>query len=190
MIAMQYSFVLPTDYDMNIIRHRITSKGHFLDQCPDLLFKAYLYACKSDQTSGIQDNLYAPFYLWKNMTGMEDFLCSNGFKGVTDAFGRPSVTVWIPWVNHVTPASSRATHATKTTIMLPSDSILAKVREQENSAAEALLQYQGAIAVVIAFDPTAWSFVRFCLWEHTENIPKDAATLLYQVGYLSEPKFD
>lgn len=43
-VAMQYSFVLPADYDMNIIKQRIASKGHLLDDFPGLIFKTCLIA--------------------------------------------------------------------------------------------------------------------------------------------------
>lgn len=39
MIAMQYSFSLPADYDMSIIDRRIAEKGHLLDNFPNLKFK-------------------------------------------------------------------------------------------------------------------------------------------------------
>ena len=44
MIAMQYRFALPTDYDMGIVRRRIVEKGPLLDDFPNLKFKAYLWA--------------------------------------------------------------------------------------------------------------------------------------------------
>ena len=44
MLAMQYSFTLPADYDMDIIRRRVASKGPLIDGLPGLGFKAYLYA--------------------------------------------------------------------------------------------------------------------------------------------------
>ena len=60
---MQYSFVLPADYDMAIIRQRIADKGHLLDAYPNLLFKAYLSADRQSSTQPSRHNLYAPFYL-------------------------------------------------------------------------------------------------------------------------------
>ena len=43
MIAMQYGFTLPGDYDMSIIDRRIRDKGPLLDGFPNLGFKAYLF---------------------------------------------------------------------------------------------------------------------------------------------------
>ena len=44
MIAMQYSFTLPADYDMATIRRRIAEKRHLLDHFDGLHLKAYLWA--------------------------------------------------------------------------------------------------------------------------------------------------
>ncbi|CAI0691623.1 Uncharacterised protein [Serratia marcescens] len=48
MLAMQYRFTLPADYDMAIVRRRIADFGHRLDACPQLIVKAYLYAQRSE----------------------------------------------------------------------------------------------------------------------------------------------
>lgn len=51
MIAMQYSFTLPADYDMSIIDRRIRDKGPLLDGFPNLGFKAYLSARKGSSAA-------------------------------------------------------------------------------------------------------------------------------------------
>lgn len=94
MIAMQYRFPLPADYDMAIIDRRIANKGHLTDGFPGLLFKAYLSACK---TGPARDNAYAPFYVWNTVDGMHAFLNGPGFAGVSQAFGRPAVATWLVW---------------------------------------------------------------------------------------------
>ncbi|WP_210497566.1 DUF4865 family protein, partial [Pantoea ananatis] len=47
MLAMQYRFVLPADYDMTIIQRRIDDNGYKMAGFPGLIFKAWLYACKA-----------------------------------------------------------------------------------------------------------------------------------------------
>lgn len=42
MHAMQYEITLPADYDMDVIRHRVATRGHLLDDFPGLGIKAYL----------------------------------------------------------------------------------------------------------------------------------------------------
>ena len=56
MIAMQYSLVLPANYDMGIVERRIAERGHFTDGFSGLAFKAYLHAKKLDKPSST-DNL-------------------------------------------------------------------------------------------------------------------------------------
>ncbi|SEI05207.1 protein of unknown function [Rhizobium tibeticum] len=95
MMAMQYSFRLPADYDMSIIDRRIRDKGPMLDGFPGLGFKAYLCARKGE--FGSCENLYAPFYLWQQPQGASDFLTGPGFERVTQSFGWPHVKTWIVW---------------------------------------------------------------------------------------------
>jgi len=91
MIAMQYSFTLPADYDMGIVIRRIEENGHKLDGFPGLVFKAYLYALRGEQGA---ENRYAPFYLWQDSAAMRRFLCSPGFAALTAAFGWPAIDLW------------------------------------------------------------------------------------------------
>ena len=67
MLAMQYTFTLPADYDMDIIRQRVTTKGPAVDGFPGLGFKAFLYTRRGDHGP---ENLYAPFSpptpCWRN----------------------------------------------------------------------------------------------------------------------------
>lgn len=95
MIAMQYSFTLPADYDMDIIARRIRDKGPALDGYPDLLCKLYLYA-RIDAEYPTLHNLYAPLYLWRHPRGMTRFLASDGFAALCKQFGRPAIDIWIP----------------------------------------------------------------------------------------------
>src|SRR4051812_32063643 len=136
MIAMQYSFTLPADYAMRIIRERIASKGALLDNLPGLAFKAYLYAERDDAGNGgdgdggqpVQENLYAPFYLWRDAGAMHDFLASPGFAGVSQAFGWPAVATWTPWHASVGDDIRQARHATRQTVSIAHHSDLAQLR--------------------------------------------------------------
>jgi len=101
MIAMQYQFILPTDYPMDSIKKRIHEKGHLLDGFSGLLFKAYLYSEKNDKDYNSHINSYAPFYIWKDTSAMANFLQSAGFNALCEQFGRPKVQTWL-----VTPPSN------------------------------------------------------------------------------------
>lgn len=177
MIAIQYSFVLPADYDMAIIRERIATKGPLLDQLPGLAFKAYLHAEQPEHS-------YAPFYLWHDEEAMHGFLNGPAFAGVAQAFGWPSVQTWTPWHASVTANVRQARYATRGVQMIAPYSDLTSLREQQEEAARGMLA-RGALAVVIGFEPVNWSLVRLCLWHEAPVM--QAGEHLYHAGHISAP---
>lgn len=177
MIAMQYSFVLPADYDMAIIRERIATKGPLLDDLPGLVFKAYLHAEQPEHT-------YAPFYLWRDEEAMHGFLNGPGFAAVSQAFGWPSVQTWTPWHASVSANVRQARYATRSVRTIAPYSALATLREQQEEDAHSALD-GGALAVVIGFEPVNWSLVRLCLWREPPAISDGER--LYHVGHMSAP---
>jgi heme-degrading monooxygenase HmoA len=179
MIAMQYRFVLPADYDMTIIRERIASKGPLLDDLPGLVFKAYLHAEQPEHA-------YAPFYLWRDAEAMHSFLNGPAFAGVARAFGWPSVHTWTPWHSTVGSDVRQARHATSSSNGIAPYSALATLREQEEEYAQRALR-QGALAVVVGFEPVTWTITRLCLWR--DKPANAAAEQHYSVGHVSAPAY-
>jgi len=94
MIAMQYRFTLPADYDMSIIKRRIRENGAQLDNYPGLVFKTYLYARRDTTLPEGEENRYAPLYVWRDGTAMTRFLQSEGFTKLTHDFGWPVIDCW------------------------------------------------------------------------------------------------
>ena len=180
MIAMQYSFVLPADYDMAIVRERIATKGPLLDDLPGLAFKAYLYA----DSGAPAENLYAPFYLWRDEESMHGFLNGAGFAGVARAFGWPSVRTWTPWHASVGGKVRTARHATRSVQTIAPYSDLSVLREREEGWAREARD-RGALAVVIGFEPLTWTLVRFCLWRHAQPTAITPGEQHYRVGHMS-----
>jgi Domain of unknown function (DUF4865) len=182
MIAMQYNFALPADYDMTIIDRRIAEKGGFTDQFPGLAFKAYLVARRGEDGA---ENLYAPFYLWRRDEGLSDFLCGPGFEGVSGAFGWPSVRTWIVWRAALSPEIARATYASRELLTTVAHADLGGLRHRESEEADNEVR-AGALVSAIAFEPTTWTRVRFRLWrERPRSGPPGMQT--YRVGHLSLP---
>jgi hypothetical protein len=182
MFAMQYSFTLPTDYDMSIIDRRISEKGHLIDEFPNLRFKAFLSARKSG-AHGAHENLYAPFYVWDSNEGLNDFLCGSGFVGLTQSFGWPSVSVWSVWNCVLSDRVKSAVCATRDIFATPPFSDLTSLRQRESDDAVADVNKHGALASISAFEPTTWSRIRFRLWG--EKRPSSADQKIYDVGYMS-----
>jgi len=183
MIAMQYSFVLPADYDMAIVRERIAVKGKLLDDLPGLVFKAYLHAERGEAA----ENLYAPFYLWQDAEAMHDFLTGPGFAGVTQAFGWPSVRTWTPWHASVGDEVLQARHASRSVAAIAPYSDLAALRQREEQWAQQALA-RGALAVVAGFEGTTWSVVRLALWREAPEGAPAPGEQRYRIGHVSAPR--
>lgn len=182
MLAMQYSFVLPADYDMGIIARRIRDKGPMLDGFPHLRFKAYLSATMRE---GSAENLYAPFYLWDHPEGLSNFLTGPGFATLTRDFGWPEVATWVVWHAELAPDPGAARFASRETRQIVPYSDLNAERKAATEAAHASAG-SDTLADVVAFNPTTWTFLRFRLWGHLPQAVADDAQL-YDVGHLSLP---
>jgi len=183
MIAMQYSFTFPADYDMAIIRHRIAEKGIMTDDFPHLAFKAYLSATRGSDHPATHENLYAPFYLWRNEKGMNAFLAGPGFAALCDAFGRPSIRLWSVWQASLKPDLREAAYATRELLPIAPHADLETLRQDERDRALHDTSH-GALAAVSAYEPGSWSMVRFRLWR---ELPATPAQQAYMVGHVSVP---
>jgi hypothetical protein len=178
---MQYSFTLPADYDMAIIRQRIADKGHLLDHFDGLLLKSYLHATHGPSSS---ENLYAPFYVWRDSAAMQRFLGSDGFAHLTKAFGWPSIRVWPVWDAYLSPEARHARFASREIQPIPPYAALDVVRDEQHTRLQHDIE-RGALAAVSAFEPTTWTRVSFRLWDDTP--PASSAGQWYEVGHVSQP---
>jgi hypothetical protein len=186
MLTMQYRIALPADYDMGIIRQRIADKSHLSDALHNLAFKAYLYADRAAAYAQGRENLYAPFYLWHNTEGMNDFLAGAMFAGVIASFGRPVVRTWSVWRAEVATDLSSAERATREVLPLPADASIESVRQSENDRVQRDLD-RGALTAISAFDPTAWTLLRFRLWRESIARPSGNDVDVYEIGHISHP---
>jgi hypothetical protein len=190
MIAMQYRFTLPADYDMEIVDRRIRDKGPLLDDFPHLAFKAYLTARKDDAATGSRDNLYAPFYVWESSDGLNDFVCGPGFAGVSDAFGRPRIASWIVWQTAISANIRQARFATREITEIRGHADLADMRARESEAAKIDIETGDALASVSAFEPASWTRLRFRLWHDLPRTALQPDVEAYRLGHLSLPGRD
>ncbi|MBZ9657027.1 DUF4865 family protein [Phyllobacterium lublinensis] len=189
MIAMQYSFPLPADYDMTIIDRRIAEKGHLLDNFPNLKLKAYLTARSGDGTQS-RENLYAPFYLWNHEDGLNDFLTGEGFAALTRSFGWPVVRTWFIWKAHLSPDVAQATFVTREMRVTAAHSALGELRQRESEEVFDDVQNGRALASISAFEPASWTRVRLQLWGEPRPLMPGPGVQAYRVGHISLPKQD
>ncbi|GFZ29908.1 DUF4865 domain-containing protein [Clostridium zeae] len=94
MIGMQYKIILPSDYDMDIIKNRVKNNGHKTDGFESLKFKLYLITEKG--TNNNFSNSYCPLYLWKDSKGMNKFLFDGFYDNIISSFGWQHVNIGIP----------------------------------------------------------------------------------------------
>lgn len=90
MLAMHYQFELPADYDMRVIRDRISARGGIFENMEGLVFKQFLVA---DFRSGSPTNLYAPVYLWSSTAAAWHFLRGPLFSALCASFWKPQVQI-------------------------------------------------------------------------------------------------
>jgi hypothetical protein len=188
MIAMQYSLVLPADYDVGIIDRRIRHRGPSLDGFPKLRFKAYLRAAAGDLAS--RDNLYAPFYVWDKADGASDFLCGPGFKSLTNDFGWPSISTWIVWQAGTASGFKEAKYATREIIPIEPHARLDQIQKHACDEAISAITSGDALASVAGYEPTTWTRVRFRLWEKLPETLPASGVQAYRVGHVSTGETD
>ncbi|NRT86459.1 DUF4865 family protein [Clostridium beijerinckii] len=100
MIATQYKIILPSDYDMSIIKDRVKNNGYKTDGFEDLKFKLYLTTEKG-KNENLQ-NSYCPLYVWKDSNGLSKFLFSGFYDNIITSFGWQKVNVGIPLIDTTT----------------------------------------------------------------------------------------
>jgi hypothetical protein len=183
MIAMQYSFTLPTDYDMAIVRRRIAEKGPLLDHLDGLRLKAYLHAGRGQHSA---ENLYAPFYVWRDGEAMQRFLGGPGFAALTQAFGWPAIHCWQVWDAYLPPQARQARYASREIRPIAPYTALDALRHEEHDAMQRDLE-RGALAAVTAFEPTTWTRVSLRLFDETPPAAMADQRQWYEVGHVSQP---
>jgi hypothetical protein len=187
MHAMQYEIPLPADYDMAIVRHRVSSRGHLTDDYPDLGLKAYLIREKG--VDGASNSEYAPFYLWNASAGMNRFLWTGtAFTNVVGSFGRPPVRHFVGVdFRRGTHAERVPTRASRLTTPIVADDDPTAAVDVAVTALERLSTEPALHAAAIVIDPQRWDIVTFALW--LDDVPPDCGRV-WQVLHLSRPGID
>lgn len=171
MQAMQYNINLPADYDMGIIKKRVTDNGFKTDAFPDLLFKAYLI---TEKANGDLTNSYRPLYLWKQTEGMTTFIFDGYFDGIIQSFGWQSIEIGITYAINLTDSFANSHYVLEEVLDIPAQSSLTKLN-LPSPAPEALGQ-------VIIYNPDKWKWVCLTFFESRPLIKRptqQVATILH-----------
>ncbi|MFI6206212.1 DUF4865 family protein [Streptomyces sp. NPDC051041] len=186
MHAMQYELTLPADYDMDVIRRRVASRGHLLDAWDGLGVKAYLV--RERGVAGSPVNQYAPFYLWNSAAGRNSFLWGGGFQGICDDFGRPPVWQWTGVAYEEGAAVAAAARvAVRRRQRVPEGVPLSGVMADAVRETGRLAAGEGAVLAAAAVDTSRWELVHFSLWE---DAAPGVEGEVFRVLHLSAPERD
>jgi uncharacterized protein DUF4865 len=178
-LLMQYPIALPADYDMQIIKTRVRTRGSALDDREGLGLKAY---CIREGAV----NEYAPFYLWTDSGAAAEFLwgAGPGFDGIVRDFGRPVVHTWVPAAIGVGGRDrSEVAHAWRRTETIDPAADLAEVAAAlRDRVAERAARAETHVAVA-GIDPRTWSTVEFT----TLAGDPPPGVISYTVPHISQP---
>lgn len=189
-LLMHYPIDLPADYDMDIIRRRVATRGSATDDRRGLLCKAY---CVSEAgADGSTTNRYAPFYIWTDTRAAAEFLWGGtGFDGIVRDFGRPRVLSWLPAAGaggHC--AATDVTAAVLRTQQIPRDAELTEVAR----GLAARVEERGDDACVhltfAGIDPTTWATVEFTTYAEAQPPAygePGVETTVFGVLHISRP---
>jgi len=185
-LANQYTIKLPADYDMDIIRDRVRHNGSRFDVWPGLAFKAFLI---SERARGATANRYAPFYVWHDITGANEFLYGDGFAALEGSFGRPRIEHWITLDVQTSTEAGPARSATRQDVIVPEDDHLAEVRERAREWLQRSRSDPRRVhTALVALDPYRWQLVRFALWcAPLAQLEPGPQTTQYELLHLSAP---
>ena len=187
MLVKQYTVTLPADYDMQIIRKRVASKGPAFDHFPGLGVKVFMIRQKKH--FGAESNQYAPVYLWPSVEPMWKFIAGDGFKGIVDSFGWTPIHYWLGFAYAcAADIDWRALRSvTREQTMIQPGTDLPALRARENDCArDAVAAASGPVARAVGVDTDRWALVRFDYWTREQSsLPDDAWS--YEVFHVSAP---
>jgi hypothetical protein len=184
---MQYPIALPADYDMEIIRTRVSTRGGALDDRRGLGCKAY--CIREVGIDGSPVNEYAPFYLWADSSAAAEFLWgAQGFDGIVRDFGRPAVRTWVPTALGAGECGrSDVTHALLRAEVIDHDADLVTVADALKARVDAQAQHPGTHLAFAGIDPTTWQAIEFTTVAGLDAATMPADVTLFTVLHVSQP---
>ena len=181
MLAMQYSIQLPVDYDAEKIRGRVNARKSLFDGHDGLVHKSFLYN-ESDQ-------LYAPFYVWKDAIEAKDFLLDDLFKGVVETFSRHRVRSWFVVNMAYGNRDLEPAFAQREVDIIAPEEQLDQYLSRERTLQAELLKDPNLYMHLVALDADRWEILHFSLWKDKASAAKPSSDsyLTYEVLHVSEP---
>lgn len=179
MISMQYKIVLPSDYDMDIIKSRVKNNGYKTDGFEDLKFKIYLITEK-----GVNKNLqnsYCPLYFWKGSGGLNKFIFNGFYDNIINSFGWQKINIGIPLIDRTTPKIKDSKYVFE---------IIREIQPQESlnnlkdKIEKNIINIENAEYVVI-YNPDKWKYHVFYFVNELSKLNLEEGTI-YNILHISQ----
>lgn len=181
MLALQYSIHLSHDTDDKIIEDRVSARAPIFEDLQGLVHKAFLY--------NREDKLYAPFYVWENLSGVRDFLFDELFQGFVSEFRRPRTRSWIVLHQSGGQLQMPPSFARCESDLVPSEETLEELIENEKVNHENTLKNPDLYYHLTALNPDRWEVMRYSLWKDSSSAPRPESDCVqnFEVLHLNEP---
>ena len=178
MITTQYKITLPSDYDMSIIKERVTNNAHKTDGFDDLIFKLYLITEKGKHHN--LQNSYCPLYLWKNYNGLNKFLFEGFYDNILTSFGWQQVQVGIPLMD-----PPRNINSYKYVLHVH-DRIQpqASLRQTKEEIIKKISKFKNT-EWLLTYNPDKWEYDVFYFFSEISNIIEEKYGVVYTILHIS-----
>lgn len=179
MIASQYKVILPSNYDMDIIRKRVADNGHKTDGFYGLKFKLYLITEKGE--NGNIQNSYSPLYLWEDSEGLNKFLFEGFYDNILTSFGWQNVNIGVPLIDTTTQRIKECNYLYE---------IMGDIQPQESLnnykevVKEAIPKIEDAEYVVI-YNPDKWKYHVFYFIDDLRKVEAEKG-VIYSILHISQ----
>ncbi|GGC92372.1 DUF4865 family protein [Enterococcus wangshanyuanii] len=171
MHAMQYKITLPNDYDMAIIRQRVSKNGSKTDHFPDLFLKAYLIIDTPLKKE------YAPLYFWKEHAGMNQFIFEGFYDNILASFGWQQIAIGVPLHLELSENFTQASYVLEIEHCIQAT--------EQMTAPVFSLQPELSLGKALIYNPDKWAYAEFYFFE---QIPKELVETgtVYELLHLSQ----
>lgn len=181
MIATQYKIILPSNYDMNIIKDRVKNNGHKTDGFEDLKIKLYLIIEKGENNN--LQNSYCPLYIWKDSKGLNKFLFDGFYDNIITSFGWQKVNVGIPLIDTTTQDFKNIKYVFEVTKEIKPQESLKNLKDEIEKDMPKLYD----VEYVVIYNPDKWKYSIFYFIEDLSKVKAEKG-IIYNVLHISEGK--
>lgn len=179
MILSQYKILLPSDYDMKIIKERVRNNGHKTDGFKDLKFKVYLITEKGENNN--TENSYCPLYFWNSHNGLNKFLFRGFYDNILHSFGWQKIDISIPLLNNIDSQFKHASHLFHVSRKIEKQAQLVNFNENILKSIPNIHDSE----YLLSYNPEKWEYDVFYFLNDTSLVKKYQGTL-YSILHISE----